>query len=716
MAFKIKDGVRIGTVDVFNNAAESLNVKVKDTNTGSGVVALKTESLGSGTFTQNLQAKSGTIALTSDLTTAIGDVSGSIGDGTLSVTVAEDGTTGNSVYITTGSGFSANASTNSTYDIHVGPALKNLADTMTTAGTGFIKKTAADTYALDTNTYLTAESDTLQTVTTRGATSNVATVSLTGGTASSSTATGTLVVTGGVGVSGALNVGGAASVGGNLTVTGDLTVNGTTTTVNSTTISVDDKNIELGAVASPSNTTADGGGITLKGTTDKTFNWVNSTGAWTSSEHLAVAAGKNIQISGATSGTATIVAPAVASTPTLTLPTTTGTVALTSDIKSGTLGVSIGTAAATGTALAWGTSSGFNANASTNSTYDLKVGPSLTSLATLMTGATTGFIKKTAADTYTLDTNTYLTSQSNDFGTVKIATDTGFTWGTANVNNDQIADAVGDTLTIVNGTGIDLYADTTAGADAIKIAHADTSTLTGTQGTNGIASITVDGMGHVTGVTTATYLTAQNTSKNIVGASGTATANATATNGNVYLNHLENTTVTSAHKIVGAGGTTVTSDASGNITITSNEADTLASITGRGNTTTTNIQLNSGASLVLAGATDAKIWTNAVVPANVTVNTAVALDTWASTTYRSAKYTIQLVQGTKYQQHEVRLIHDGTSVYMTEYAVLESNAASPIPVTFVASIAAGTLSFNATITDAATTNVSVIMERTLFAV
>lgn len=84
----------------------------------------------------------------------------------------------------------------------------------------------------------------------------------------------------------------------NLILNGNLTVNGTTTTVNSTTVSVDDKNIELGSVSSPTNTTADGGGITLKGTTDKTFNWVNSTGSWTSSENLELASGKVFRING----------------------------------------------------------------------------------------------------------------------------------------------------------------------------------------------------------------------------------------------------------------------------------------------------------------------------------------------------------------------------------------------------------------------------------
>jgi hypothetical protein len=61
-------------------------------------------------------------------------------------------------------------------------------------------------------------------------------------------------------------------------IAGNLTVNGTTTTINAVTLTVDDKNIELGSVASPTDTTAEGGGITLKGATDKTILWGASTG------------------------------------------------------------------------------------------------------------------------------------------------------------------------------------------------------------------------------------------------------------------------------------------------------------------------------------------------------------------------------------------------------------------------------------------------------
>ena len=88
------------------------------------------------------------------------------------------------------------------------------------------------------------------------------------------------------------------TIANNLTVTNDLTVNGTTTTIDSTTLVVEDKNIEIGKVSTPSDTTADGGGITLKGATDKTINWINATDAWTFSEHLNIASAKEFRIAG----------------------------------------------------------------------------------------------------------------------------------------------------------------------------------------------------------------------------------------------------------------------------------------------------------------------------------------------------------------------------------------------------------------------------------
>jgi len=91
-------------------------------------------------------------------------------------------------------------------------------------------------------------------------------------------------------------VSGGFTVGAGLTVSGDLVVNGTTTTINSTTISVDDKHIELGATASPDDSSADGGGIILKGDTDHTLLWHNDNDHWQSSEHFNLAGGKSYQI------------------------------------------------------------------------------------------------------------------------------------------------------------------------------------------------------------------------------------------------------------------------------------------------------------------------------------------------------------------------------------------------------------------------------------
>lgn len=58
---------------------------------------------------------------------------------------------------------------------------------------------------------------------------------------------------------------------GDLTISGGLTVNGTTTTINATTLTVGDKNIEIGKVTTPTDVTASGGGITLLGATNKTI-------------------------------------------------------------------------------------------------------------------------------------------------------------------------------------------------------------------------------------------------------------------------------------------------------------------------------------------------------------------------------------------------------------------------------------------------------------
>jgi hypothetical protein len=71
------------------------------------------------------------------------------------------------------------------------------------------------------------------------------------------------------------------------------------TAINSTTMTVDDKNLELGSTATPTDTTANGGGITLKGATDKTIIWDSANDNWTVSQDVNVPTGKVFRVNNA---------------------------------------------------------------------------------------------------------------------------------------------------------------------------------------------------------------------------------------------------------------------------------------------------------------------------------------------------------------------------------------------------------------------------------
>ena len=109
-------------------------------------------------------------------------------------------------------------------------------------------------------------------------------------------------------------------VNGDARIRGSLTVEGNVTSVNTTNVEIADKLIELAKVATPSNSTANGGGISIEGGTDgdKTLTWASTGATWSSSENLNLASNKVYRIAGFDVLSQTSLGTTVASAPGLT--------------------------------------------------------------------------------------------------------------------------------------------------------------------------------------------------------------------------------------------------------------------------------------------------------------------------------------------------------------------------------------------------------------
>ena len=216
----------------------------------------------------------------------------------------------------------------------------------------------------------------------------------------------------------------------------DLIVDGTTTTINSTTLTVDDKNIEMGSVATPSDSTANGGGITLKGATDKTIIWDSVNSNWTSSEHLNVASGKSIKINNVelkdvveTLTNKTITAPVIATivnTGTVTFPTATDTLvgkATTDTLTNKTINLTSNTLTSTLAQLNTAVSDADVASLSGTETLTNKTLTGNTAV-TLVSGAATVTLPTTTGTLATLANSEALTNKTYNGNTITSGTGT----------------------------------------------------------------------------------------------------------------------------------------------------------------------------------------------------------------------------------------------------------------------------------------------------
>ena len=68
----------------------------------------------------------------------------------------------------------------------------------------------------------------------------------------------------------------------------NLTVNGTQTIINTTSLEITDKNIGIGSTSSPTDALADGAGLTIYGSTNKTITWKDNSDSFTFSEGIDV--------------------------------------------------------------------------------------------------------------------------------------------------------------------------------------------------------------------------------------------------------------------------------------------------------------------------------------------------------------------------------------------------------------------------------------------
>ena len=334
---------------------------------------------------------------------------------------------------------------------------------------------------------------------------------------------------------------------GKVTIAGDLQVDGTTTTVNSTTMTVDDKNLELGTGAA-NDAAANGGGITIvSGEGNKTFQFEATGDNLGSSENVNVASGKaykvnNVSVLNATTLGSSVVASSLTSVGNLTTLDVTGATNLNATTQS--------TSNTTGALIVDG-GVGIAKNAHIGGTLD--VDGQLTSAAPLRNSTGAGLIPGvgvitatsdaglvtafkfrgngledfivqdgiadvvltgTAATTYTSQQTTVATE-----GQTAVTVSANYTAGFVDVYLNGVRLITGTDYTETNSTTVTLASGATAGDEIQTVSWKSLGDIVHIQSLKTASDLTV------TGVATATGGFVGNITGNITGSLASATAN-----------------------------------------------------------------------------------------------------------------------------------------------------------------------------------------------
>ena len=189
-------------------------------------------------------------------------------------------------------------------------------------------------------------------------------------------------------------------------------------------------------------------------------------------------------------------------------------------------------------------------------------------------GNATAFI-----DSISQDTNGVITVTKKNLNTA-IKVNSATTATSATTAAKAVADGNGNNI-------VNTYATKTSiptvnnGKLSIQVNGTETANFTANQSGNSTVNfkpgnnVTITQSGGVITINaTDTNTDTHYTGKTIVGATSTATTDATASNGNVWMNFIENGAVRSNTNIKGTGSVTVTADTSGNIVINGTDTDT----------------------------------------------------------------------------------------------------------------------------------------------